>query len=209
MANKKIKAAVNGYGVIGKRVADAIKLQPDMELVGVADVVSDYRVKAAVVLGLPVYASLPEKSNEMKDAGIPIAGNLDDLLKKIDIIVDCTPKGIGAKNLELYIKAGVKAIYQGGEKHSLTGHSFVAQANYETALGLNATRVVSCNTTSTVRTLIALRNADLLKKNTRCFNKTGNRSLGIRPQWNYEYSCTRTAYSKPSGTGCSNSCTGT
>jgi len=164
MANKKIKAAVNGYGVIGKRVADAIKLQPDMELVGVADVVSDYRVKAAVVLGLPVYASLPEKSNEMKDAGIPIVGNLDDLLKQIDIIVDCTPKGIGAKNLELYKKAGVKAIYQGGEKHSLTGHSFVAQANYETALGLDATRVVSCNTTSTVRTLTALRNAGLLKK---------------------------------------------
>ncbi|MDD3557171.1 MAG: type II glyceraldehyde-3-phosphate dehydrogenase [Melioribacteraceae bacterium] len=164
MTNKKIKAAVNGYGIIGKRVADAIKLQPDMELVGVADVESDYRVKAAVVLGLPIYASLPEKSNEMKDAGIPIAGNLDDLLKQIDIIVDCTPKGIGAKNLELYKKAGVKVIYQGDEKHSLTGHSFVAQANYETALGLDATRVVSCNTTSTVRTLTALRNADLLKK---------------------------------------------
>jgi glyceraldehyde-3-phosphate dehydrogenase (NAD(P)+) (phosphorylating) len=164
MSNKKIKVAVNGYGVIGKRVADAIRIQPDMELVGVADVVSDYRVKAAVVLGLPVYVSIPEKSNEMKNAGIPIAGNLSDLLKQIDVIVDCTPKGIGAKNLELYKKTGVKAIYQGGEKHSLTGHSFVAQANYETALGLDATRVVSCNTTSTVRTLIALRNAGLLKK---------------------------------------------
>jgi len=164
MPNKKIKAAVNGYGVIGKRVADAIKIQPDMELVGVADVVSDYRVKAAVVLGLPVYASLSEKSNEMRDSGIPIVGNLDDLLKQIDVIVDCSPKGIGAKNLELYRQAGVKAIYQGGEKHSLTGHSFVAQANYETALGLDATRVVSCNTTSTVRTLTALRNAGLLKK---------------------------------------------
>src|SRR3970282_2574992 len=80
------------------------------------------------------------------------------------VIIDYTPKGIGAKNLELYRKTGVKAIYQGGEKHSLTGHSFVAQANYETALGLDATRVVSCNTTSTVRTLSALRNAGLLKK---------------------------------------------
>ena len=164
MSINKIKVAINGYGVIGKRVADAIKLQPDMELVGVADVVSDYRVKASVVLGLPVYASLSEKSNEMKDSGIPIAGTLDDLLKQIDVMVDCTPKGVGAKNLELYKKAGVKAIYQGGEKHSLTGHSFVAQANYKTALGLNATRVVSCNTTSTVRTLTALRNAGLLKK---------------------------------------------
>ena len=32
----KVKVAVNGYGTIGKRVADAVKLQPDMELIGVA-----------------------------------------------------------------------------------------------------------------------------------------------------------------------------
>ena len=73
MTTQNIRVAVNGYGVIGKRVADAVRLQPDMELVGVADVVSDYRVKAAVVLGLSIYTSLPEKMNEMKDAGIAVA----------------------------------------------------------------------------------------------------------------------------------------
>ena len=164
MSANKVKVAVNGYGVIGKRVADAVRQQPDMELVGIADIVSDYRVKAAVVLGLPVYASLSDKAAEMKSAGIPVLGDLDDLLQQVDVIVDCTPKGIGAKNLKTYQDAGVKAIYQGGEKHSLTGHSFVAQANYETALGRHATRVVSCNTTSTVRTLTALQQAGLLKK---------------------------------------------
>lgn len=35
-----IRVGVNGYGVIGKRVADAVRLQPDMELVGVSDVVT-------------------------------------------------------------------------------------------------------------------------------------------------------------------------
>lgn len=162
--NNKIRVAVNGYGVIGKRVADAVRLQPDMELVGVADVVYDYRVKTAAVLGLPIFASLPEKAPEMAAGGIPVKGTLDDLLKQSDVIVDCTPKGIGAKNLELYRAAEVKAIYQGGEKHSLTGHSFVAQANYESTLGRDATRIVSCNTTSTVRTLLSLRQAGLLKK---------------------------------------------
>lgn len=164
MTDKKVRVAVNGYGVIGKRVADAIKVQPDMELVGVGDILSDYRVKTAVVLGLPIFASVPEKAAEMKAAGIPVRGDLDDLLAQSDVVVDCTPKGIGAKNLERYRAAGVKALYQGGEKHSLTGHSFVAQANYETALGRDATRIVSCNTTSTVRTLLALHNAGLLKK---------------------------------------------
>lgn len=28
----RIRLAVNGYGVIGKRVADAVRLMPDMEL---------------------------------------------------------------------------------------------------------------------------------------------------------------------------------
>lgn len=159
-----IRVAVNGYGVIGKRVADAVRAQPDMELVGVSDIVSDYRIKTAVALGIPVYASMADKQGEMKAAGVPVAGTLDNLLPSIDVIVDCTPKGIGAKNLEHYRAAGVKSIYQGGEKHSLTGHSFVAQANYASALGRDTTRVVSCNTTSTVRTLTALRNAGLLKK---------------------------------------------
>jgi len=164
MNNHKIRVAINGYGVIGKRVADAVRVQPDMELAGVSDVVSDYRVQTGAVLELPIYASLPDKAGEMKAAGIPVEGTLHELLDQIDVIVDCTPKGIGAKNLDHYREHGVKAIFQGGEKHSLTGHSFVAQANYETALGRDATRVVSCNTTSTVRTLVALREAGLLKK---------------------------------------------
>ena len=32
----RVRVAVNGYGVIGKRVADAVALQEDMSLVGVA-----------------------------------------------------------------------------------------------------------------------------------------------------------------------------
>jgi len=65
MAIKKVRVAVNGYGVIGKRVADAIAAQPDMELVGVSDVVSDYRVKAAIVLGIPIFSSLPDRVAEI------------------------------------------------------------------------------------------------------------------------------------------------
>lgn len=164
MNDEKIRVAVNGYGVIGKRVADAVRAQPDMKLAGVGDVISDYRIRTAVVKAIPVYASIADKAEAMERAGIPVTGALDDLLGEVDVVVDATPKGIGARNLERYREAGVKAIFQGGEKHDLTGHSFVAQANYQTALGRHATRVVSCNTTSTVRTLTALRDAGLLQK---------------------------------------------
>ena len=56
----------------------------------------------------------------------------------------------------------MKVILQGGESHATTGHSFVAQANYASAVGRESTRVVSCNTTSIVRVLGALDAADLL-----------------------------------------------
>lgn len=164
MSNRKIRVAVNGYGVIGKRIADAIAAQDDMELVGVADVVSDWRIKIAVERGYPVFASNPEAAGTMRAGGIPLSGTLDAVLAQVDVVVDATPKKVASANLERYRTAGVKSVFQGGEKHSLTGHSFVAQANYATALGRDSTRVVSCNTTSIVRTLGALKAAGLLKK---------------------------------------------
>jgi glyceraldehyde-3-phosphate dehydrogenase (NAD(P)) len=151
MANKKVRVAVNGYGVIGKRVADAVAIQDDMELAGVADVVYDYRLRVAVERGYTVYAALPEKRAEMEAAGIPVVGTLDDLLGRSDIVVDCTPKKIAANNKEKYKSSGVKGIFHGGEKHELTGYSFVAQVNYEGALNRDFTRVVSCNTTALSR----------------------------------------------------------
>ena len=162
--SKKVRVVVNGYGVIGKRIADAVAVQDDMELVGVADVVSDWRIKVAVERGYPVYASTPQAAEQMRVAGIPVVGILDDLLKQVDVVADATPKKVAAANFEKYTAAELKSIFQGGEKHSLTGHSFVAQANYETAIDRDSTRVVSCNTTSIVRTLGALKNVGLLKK---------------------------------------------
>ena len=164
MSSKKIRVGVNGYGVIGKRIADAVTAQEDMELVGVADVVSDWRIRVAVQKGYPVYASTPEAAGAMQAAGLPASGDLDKLVGQVDVIADCTPKKVAAANLEKYRAAQIKSIFQGGESHSLTGHSFVAQANYASALNRDATRVVSCNTTSIVRTLGALRAVGLLKK---------------------------------------------
>ncbi len=164
MNGRKARVLVNGYGVIGKRIADAVAAQDDMELVGVADVVSDWRIKVAGTKGFRVFASTASALDPMRAAGVALAGSLDDILGEVDVVADATPKQVAAANFTRYQAAGVKSIFQGGEKHSLTGHSFVAQANYASALGRAATRVVSCNTTSIVRTLGALREAGLLRK---------------------------------------------
>ena len=154
--------ALVGYGVIGKRVADAINAQDDMKLAGVCDVVSDWRIQNAVRKGYAIYAATPEAGKEMKAADISVKGSMADLLEKVDLVVDCTPKNIAAKNVETYKKQGIKFIVQGGEKHETTGHSFSAENNYASALNLGSTRVVSCNTTSILRTLTALKRAGLL-----------------------------------------------
>ena len=162
--SKGIRVAVNGYGVIGKRVADAVALQEDMQLAGIADVVADWRPRLALHRGFPLFGATPEAAEAMRSAGLQVAGSLEQLLAQADVVVDCTPKRIAAKNVEIYRRRGLKFILQGGEKHAVTGHSFVAEANYESALGLDATRIVSCNTTSVVRTLGALKRAGLLRK---------------------------------------------
>lgn len=155
MANK-IRVAVNGYGVIGKRVADAVVLQDDMELIGVADVGSDYRIRVAAERGYRMFASVDDRRDEMEAAGIDVVGGLGDLLTEAEVVVDCTPKRIGAANKNLYEAAGVKAVFQGGEPHDLAGHSFVAQVNYAETVGQDFARVVSCNTTAISRVVHAL-----------------------------------------------------
>ncbi|MEM3615480.1 MAG: type II glyceraldehyde-3-phosphate dehydrogenase [Candidatus Methanomethylicia archaeon] len=164
MPKKIVRVGVNGFGVIGKRVADAIKLQNDMELVGIADIAHDYRIKIAAMKGYDVYASIPEKIKEMEEGGLKVKGSLEDLLEKVDLIVDCTPAGIGAKNKAIYEKHGKKAIFQGGEKHEIAGTSFVAQCNYNKAIGKQFVRVVSCNTTGICRTINAIKNAFGVRK---------------------------------------------
>lgn len=159
-----VRVAINGYGVIGKRVATAVLAQKDMRLAGVADIATDWRLRVLEGQGIDLYAVTSEHAKAMREAGIPIAGTLDDLLGQADVVVDCTPKRVAAQNAEIYRASGLKFIVHGGEKHAVTGHSFVAEVSFNGAVGRAATRVVSCNTTSIVRTLTALKRVGLLKR---------------------------------------------
>ncbi len=146
-----IKVGVNGYGVIGRRVADAVSKQDDMKLIGIAKPSPDYKAKIALQKGFDLYAV--SDADNFKKAGLDVKGNLEDLLGKVDVIVDCTPGKVGAENKKIYEKFGVKAIWQGGEKHEIAGLSFNSYVNYQKALGAKYLRVVSCNTTGLLRTL--------------------------------------------------------
>jgi glyceraldehyde-3-phosphate dehydrogenase (NAD(P)) len=148
------RVAINGYGTIGKRVADAVRRQDDMAVAGVAKMKPNYEARMAVERGYALYATTKDVLPKFEKAGMTVRGTLDDLLEEADVVVDCTPEESGYK--PAYEKAGVKAIWQGGEEHALTGFSFNAAVNYADALGRSWVRVPSCNTTGLIRTLYPL-----------------------------------------------------
>ncbi len=71
----RIRVGVNGYGVIGKRVADR--------------------------RGISLFGATEDAVRTMAAAGVEVAGGLDDLLSAVDVVVDCTPKGLGAESVTL------------------------------------------------------------------------------------------------------------
>lgn len=159
-----VKVAINGYGTIGKRVADAILKQKDMELVGVTKTKPNFEGRIALSKGIKLYATSQDRLKAFEDAGLKVGGTLEDLLNEADLVVDCTPGKVGATYKPLYEKFKVKAIFQGGEKHEVAGFSFNAICNYKAALGRDLVRVVSCNTTGLCRSLYAIDQAFGLKK---------------------------------------------
>ena len=155
-----IKVAINGYGTIGKRVADAVDAQNDMEIVGVTKTRPAFGCDLAVRKNFPIYCTYDdsEKIAAFGEAGYECRGGLSDLLAAADIVIDCSPGKVGAANKEKYEAAGIKWIFQGGEKHAMTGNSYTSSANHLENLNVNGTRVVSCNTTGLSRTLVPLYN---------------------------------------------------
>lgn len=153
-----IKVGVVGYGTIGQRLADGVALQRDMKLIGVADVMPTLAIRALKEKGMPYafYNGMTENTSKFEELGIPVSGSLEDLIQKVDVVLDATSAGIGAKNKELYTKYNKKAIFQGGEKNDVADVFFHGYANYEKGLGKQFLKLTSCNTTGLIRAVDCL-----------------------------------------------------
>jgi len=160
----KIKVGVAGYGTIGQRLADGVAMQGDMELVGIADLAPTLAIRAlrendmigANGVKYDLYLVNGADEAAFAEQDIPVAGTFEELCGKVDIMLDSSPGGVGAKNKELYAKLGVKAIFQGGEKNSVADVFFHGYANYEKGLGADYLKLTSCNTTGLIRTVDCL-----------------------------------------------------
>ena len=153
-----IKVGINGYGTIGKRVAEAVTHQDDMEIVGIVKTKPTYEIRGALDAGFPVFASTKAKIPFFEEKGVKVSGVTEDLVDISDVIIDCTPGKLGVNNMAMYQKYNTKAIWQGGEKHAPIGVSFNALTNYSSSINKDFVRVVSCNTTGLARTLYPILN---------------------------------------------------
>lgn len=141
-----INVGVNGYGTIGKRVADAVAAMPDMSLVGISKASAGHTADAAHSRGYDIYP--PDgREEDFAQSGIDTAGVVDDMIKQSDVVVDTTPAGMGAEYRPIYEEYDTPAIFQGGEPSEVAPVSFTARANYNEAIGEDYVRIVSCNTT--------------------------------------------------------------
>ncbi|ABR56211.1 glyceraldehyde-3-phosphate dehydrogenase, type II [Methanococcus aeolicus Nankai-3] len=159
------KVLINGYGSIGKRVADAVSMQKDMEVIGVTKTRPNFEADMAVQKGYDLYSAVEGRESLFEEKGIDIQGNIFDIIEEADIVVDCAPGGIGKDNIEnIYKKYNKKAIVQGGEKAPFVEDSFNSLWSYDRCYGKNIIRAVSCNTTGLCRTLYAINSTtDILK----------------------------------------------
>ena len=161
-----VKVGVVGYGVIGQRLADGVAVQKDMELVGIADVAPTLALRALKARGMPydLYCAIAGNEGLLEAAGIPVSGNMDDLIDQVDIVLDATSAGVGAKNKQLYLKKKKKAVFQGGEKNDLVDVFFHGYANYEKGVGKDFLKLTSCNTTGLIRAVDCLDRAVGMEK---------------------------------------------
>jgi glyceraldehyde-3-phosphate dehydrogenase (NAD(P)) len=146
------RVGILGYGVIGKRLADAVRAQPDMELAGVAGPPASFSLRDAELLGLPVYVTEGPKPGDAATRFCRVRGSLDDLAGQCDVLLDCTPSGVPVQYLDLGRRhPRLVVIVQGGEKAGSVEGSFNSFANYSAAAGKKRLRVISCSSTGVCR----------------------------------------------------------
>ncbi|MBI4167527.1 MAG: type II glyceraldehyde-3-phosphate dehydrogenase [Candidatus Aenigmarchaeota archaeon] len=160
-----ISVSVNGYGTIGKRVADALSKHPDIKLVGISKFTPDADARIAAAKGISIFAS-KENHDAFVKFGVSPAGSVEEMVDASEIVIDASPDKKGIKNKEeVYMRKNKRAVFQGGEKDNIAEISFNARSNFNSAKNKNYVRVVSCNTTGLCRIIKPiLENRDDLEK---------------------------------------------
>ena len=116
-----IKVAINGYGTIGKRVADAVAAQKDMKVIGVSKTRPNAEAFVAKHRGYPLFIADLSKKAAFEKAGLQVPG-LWRICAKQPILLSMQHREMWGQQISHSIRRlGIKAIWQGGEDHNRRG----------------------------------------------------------------------------------------
>ena len=145
------KVFINGYGIIGSRLASAISKDNEIKLVGIAKYSPDEKTLDAVNRGYRVF--VPNKLITLfKKNNFDIAGSIEEAVAQSDLVIDASSEGNGYKNkIKYYEPLEKKAIFQGGEdrygKKSVAEMIHNSRINYDKAIDKDFVIQGSCNVT--------------------------------------------------------------
>lgn len=146
-----MNVAVNGFGTIGKRVAEAITKHPKLKLIGIGKYTPDQDAKLANASNFNIFVPKDSVKN-FESKGIEVDGTVDEMIDMCNIVIDASADGKGIENKQkIYTPKNKNAIFQGGEEAEVADVSFNARSNFDEAFKKQFIRVVSCNTTGYCR----------------------------------------------------------
>ncbi|MGE0242869.1 MAG: type II glyceraldehyde-3-phosphate dehydrogenase [Nitrososphaeraceae archaeon] len=144
-----VKLFINGYGNIGRRLATAISLDREINLIGVAKYSADERAKEAISNGYKVF--IPQSiEKDFINKKLEFDGYLEEAIEQSDIVIDASKEGLGFKNKQkFYLPMKKMAIFQGGEdrqgKYSVADVIHNSRVNYDKIADKSYVIQGSCN----------------------------------------------------------------
>ena len=145
------KVFINGYGIIGSRLASAISKDNDTNLVGIAKYSADEKTREAINMGYKVFVPV-KRIKEFRKNNFDIAGSIEEAISDSDLVIDASSEGNGYKNkIKYYAPLKKKAVFQGGEdrygKKSVADIIHNSRINYDKTLEKDFVIQGSCNVT--------------------------------------------------------------
>ncbi len=140
---------MNGYGNIGRRLANTFSGDKEIQFIGIAKYSADEKTREALESNYDVYVPEP-KLKQFSDNKYEVSGTVQEAVTQSDIIVDAAKEGEGFENKKrLYEPMKKAAIFQGGEERhgarSVADMIHNSRVNYAKAIGKMYVIQGSCN----------------------------------------------------------------
>ncbi len=146
-----LQVFINGYGIIGKRLATALSKDESIKLTGIAKYSSDEKTGEALSKGYNIFVP-SELTEEFKNKNYKITGTIKEAIEQSDLIIDASAEGKGYQNKKkYYLPLNKKAIFQGGEErhgeYSVADIIHNSRVNYDNTKEKEYAIQGSCNVT--------------------------------------------------------------